>query len=460
MKKSKIIIALLLAVIMVLSVVAMVACDNGNGGKKGKAIELVLWAPSGAQNFYTSWANKWAKDYKDREGRNYKVKVSVMEEGEAKQWLLDAPQDCADVFLFADDQVADLANAGILATLGTGAIAQDVTARNSASSVASASYKRATDDEAKLYAYPMQADNTYFLYYNDLYFSAEDLETWEGIFTKLDTLNANAQGNTDRKKVAFDYDTAWYGASWFFTFGGEVSASNGISNFHEAEVGIKALQAAYEFTKRGGKNIAYIGPNDGVAKLKDPKNPDAEILDYEYVAMVAGTWLYSSEDPDNPTGLDQNEHIKMTVLPKITLNGETVPMKPFIGCKLIGVNAQCDYLEASHSLANYLTSEAVQKDKALKLFAGPSNLNAMADPAIAELPTVKVVAEQAKNASPQIDLPVGFWDVVGKVISAVRVDAANVKDYFGTDGQPIRGVDGIDKLLKNLEIEMWGSIGD
>lgn len=447
MKKSRIIVSLLLAFVIVFGIVALAACDNG-GGDSDKPIELVLWAPSNAQSFYKTWADKWAADYKDSQGRTYKVKLAVMEEGDAKSNLLNAPEDGADVFLFADDQVADLANAGILADLGSGTIAQDVSARNSASSVTAASYQKATDDAAKLYAYPMQADNTYYLFYNDEFFTAEDVKTWDGIFDKLAQGNQGKEG-TSRKKVQFDYGTGWYAASWFFTFGGTFTPTT--SNFATAEVGLKALQAAHDFSSH--EDIAFQSPDDAKAGL----------IDGSIVAAVAGSWIYSNPDEDTLTGVENNEHIKLTVLPKITFGGQQYQMKSFIGSKLIGVNAQAQggqYILASHALANYLTSEEVQKAKGLTLGAGPSNTNAAADPQISALPTVQVVAAQSEFAVPQINLPVGFWDAVQNAVNAVKFGAENEASYFEADGTPIVGnADaGLTKLLNTLNTEMFATL--
>ena len=445
MKKSKILVALLLAFVMVFGVVALVACD---GNKGDKPIELVLWAPSGAQTFYKEWAGKWAETYKDSQGRTYKVKLSVMEEGDAKSNLMNAPADGADVFLFVDDQVADLANAGILSPLGSGNIAQDVTARNTSGSIAAATYKTERDDEAQLYAYPMQADNTYYLFYNEEYFDAEDVLTWDALFAKLEQINTGKTG-VFRKKVQFDYGTGWYAASWFLTFGGTATATE--TNFYDASVAYKAFQAAYEFSKHA--DIAFQSPDDAKQGL----------IDGDTIAAVAGSWIYSNPDEDTLTGVENNESVKLTTLPKVRLSDseEYKQMISLISCKLIGVNAQCDYGVASHALANYLTSEEVQRAKALRLGAGPSNKAAADDEEIANLPTVKAASTQGQFAHQQNDLPVGFWDAVQNAIRAVKADAENVNDYFDAQGRPITsGTKGLHILRQKLEAEMFGNFED
>lgn len=405
MKKSKMLVSLLLAVVMVLSVIAMVACD----GKKDKRIELLVWAPSNAQTFYKEWADKWAADYKDSEGRQYKVKLGIMGEGDAGTTVMNAPEDAADVFCFADDQVPKLVNAGGLAAIGdpsTGA-AKAIADRNVETSVTAATYN------GKLYAYPMQADNCYFLYYNSDVLSAEDIKSWEGIFAKLATVNEGKTGN-DRVKAQWDYGTAWYQASLFFAFGGEVSLTE--TNFDTAEVGIKALKAAHYLSSQ--QDIAMMAPDDAKAGL----------IDGTIVAGVAGSWIYGGD-----TGVSKNPKIKLAALPTITVDGDTKAMKSFLGSKLLGVNGQGKYLEAAHALANYLTNEEVQTAKITALSAGPSNKNAANSSAAKALPTLEAIALQQPNSVPQINLPDGFWDALPTCVNAMNATGTDIANYYNAE---------------------------
>ena len=439
MKKTKKLLALLLvAVLLVAAVVTIVACGPGKGPSGDGKIELVLWAPSAAQTFYKTWAAKWAENYKDADGNQYKVTIGIYAESEVADPLMTSPTDGADLFLMADDQVAKLAKAGILSDLGTGAWAQDVKDRNTPNSVASATYKDV--DGEHLLAYPMQADNTYYLFYNDKYLTETEITSWTAIFNKIKTLNEGKIGG-ERKKMQFDFDDAWYGASWFYSYGGVATETidEKVSTFHTEAVGKKALTAAHMFSKTGGEDIVYEAPKDAIGGL----------VNESLIAAVAGSWIYGGDE-----GVEQNEHIKLAVLPAIDfVPGEaSVPMKAFLSSKLIGVNAMGQYPDASHDLANYLTSEEVQRAKAIDLYAGPSNKNAADDPAIAELPTVKVAADQAKCAAPQINLPVGFWDAVKACVTPVRADKTTT-DYFNADGTP---KEGLNTLLTTLENSMFG----
>ena len=82
MKKSKIVLSLLVVFVMLASLFALIACTE----KPQPEVELVMWAPAGAQTFYQTWADKWAEEYSKSEaaqGKTYKVIMGIMGEKDA-----------------------------------------------------------------------------------------------------------------------------------------------------------------------------------------------------------------------------------------------------------------------------------------------------------------------------------------------------------------------------------------
>lgn len=460
MKKSKILVALLLAFVMAFGVVALVACDNdgGNGGNKGgnnKPIELVLWAPSGAQSFYRGWADKWANGYTDAngvehpgytdaQGNKYTVTLGLGEEDGAKDMLINSPTDGADVFMFIDDHMTDLMDNNILAKVGEldapeGTFAYNIINNNKEMAVNAVTYADPETGKDALYAYPMQADNTYFLYYNPSFLSAEDVKTWDGIFDKLATINEGKEG-IDRVKAQMDYGVSWYQAAWFLTFGGKGDASN----WNNKDIAYSALQAAHEFSSQ--KDFISKGHGDPLV---------TGLLDGSLAAGVSGTWICTGE---LKARIDNGE-IKLAKLPAVRLStdpkGEESSyhqMRSLLGCKLIGVNAQGKNqttIMASHYLANFLTSYEVQVDKALKLSAGPSNKIAAELAEVLALPTVNVVAEQSKYSEPQSTTPAAVFSAVSTPINAVDGATPMTSNvYFGADGKCI--AEKVDPLIQSM----------
>lgn len=74
----------------------------------------------------------------------------------------------------------------------------------------------------KTYAYPITADNGYFLFYNKQYFSDEDIKSLDAIINK-----ASAAG----KKFAMDWSSGWYLYSFFGLSGLDLKLNDdGITN--------------------------------------------------------------------------------------------------------------------------------------------------------------------------------------------------------------------------------------
>ena len=64
--------------------------------------------------------------------------------------------------------------------------------------------------DGKLYAFPMTADNGYFMYYDSSVFSAEDVKSLDKMLEVAGTAG---------KKVFMDLSNGWYIASFFLGAG-------------------------------------------------------------------------------------------------------------------------------------------------------------------------------------------------------------------------------------------------
>ena len=144
----------------------------------------------------------------------FQITYQPQSESHCKDALLGDLEHGADVFAFADDQVAALAAAGGLDPV------PDAAAIRGASLPAAAEAASVGDT---LYAYPLTADNGYFLYYNKAYFSEADVQSLERM------LEVAAQAE---KLVAMDWSSAWYVYAFFGNTGLEVGLNeDGLTNF-------------------------------------------------------------------------------------------------------------------------------------------------------------------------------------------------------------------------------------
>ncbi len=300
--------------------------------------------------------------------KSYDITFGVVGEPDAKAKYLEDPAAAADVFAFADDQLPALVSADALyeVTINKDAIV----AANIPSSV------KAATMNGQLYAYPMTADNGYFLYYDKSVISEEQVKSLDGILEA-----AQAAG----KKVLMDVSNGWYIASFFLGAGCELYVGEDgviVCDFNN-EKGVAAGEAIKAFTAHeafmtGDVNTMLPGGiGDTVA------------------AGVAGAWL--AEDIMDKLG----DNYAATKLPTFTMNGEQVQMGSFAGFKLVGVNTLTEYPEEAMALAEWLTNEENQLKRFEVRGLGPSNIKVAEGEAVQANAALAALAMQAPFASSQ-----------------------------------------------------------
>ena len=135
----------------------------------GDTIALRVWAAEEDQTL----TNELIEQFKEANpDQTFDITVGVESEANAKDDILVDPTAAADVFAFASDQLIDLVDAGVLQAV------QDV---DTVSSQNVAGAVEAATVDGTLYAYPMSADNGYFLYYDSNVVT--DPTNWDAILT-------------------------------------------------------------------------------------------------------------------------------------------------------------------------------------------------------------------------------------------------------------------------------------
>ena len=130
-------------------------------------VDIQLWCSEleAYQNVMKELTDKFKEQYSDVD---FNITIGAVSEADAKDKILEDIDAAADVFVFADDQVNDLVNAGALQEVAA-TYTYDPKETNSEATVAAAT------KDGKLYAYPLTASNGYFLYYDSNIFSEEDV---------------------------------------------------------------------------------------------------------------------------------------------------------------------------------------------------------------------------------------------------------------------------------------------
>ena len=351
----------LVSVLLSAAMVATLAAGCGSDKKEDtgavtdgekQTVALRLWGAEEDQSLLQSMIDSFEEEYADV--ADITVELGVESESTAKDTILTDVEAAADVFAFASDQLTDLVNAGALQSIDdmdealqayTGKGVSDVESANTADSVEAATY------EDTLYAFPMTADNGYFLYYDSSVLSEEDVASWDSMLAAADAAG---------KKVAMTLASGWYDASFFYSAGFTTAlnedGSTSIDWNGEADyTGVEVAQAMLNIAK----NPAFRATADG-----DISN---QIASGELCAAVSGTWDAASAQAAFGDGY------AATKLPTFTIAGDQLQQASVSGYKLVGVNAHSENAGWAALLADWITNEAAQQQRFDEREIGPSN---------------------------------------------------------------------------------------
>lgn len=345
-------------------------------------VDLVVWGAEEDTELMAQIIQSFKTEYQGQ--ADFQITFEVQGEAQCKDALLGGLEEGADVFTFADDQLHALAAAGALDPIEN---ADEIRANNLPSTVEAASVAD------KLYAYPLTADNGYFLYYNKQYVSEEQAQTLDGI------LQATAANG---KLFSMDWSSAWYVYSFFGNTGLEVGLNeDGITNYctwNQADGAIRGVDVAQSMLNIAN-SPAFTNWTDE-AFLNGIKNGSV-------AAGVSGVW--------NGVAITEvwGENTGAAKLPTYTCNGAQIQMASFSGCKLVGVNAYSEHPKWAARLAEWITNEKNQKLRFEMRGQGPSNSTVADSPEIQQSPAIAALLEQSEFSQLQ-RIGGKFWDPVSK----------------------------------------------
>ncbi len=383
--------------------------ENGDGGgNKGASYTLTVW---GAQEDQTM-LREMCEAYAAANPQNrYTFQYGVQGEGEAANVVLNDVTAGPDVYSFASDQIYRLYAGGALARLG-GDIETEVKAANSEGSVDASTVSIGGEDH--LYAYPMAADNCYFLYYDKRVFTDES--ALGNLDDMLDV--AEAAG----KKVLFKLnDDGWYLSSFFFAIPelkyeveyNEGMAEKSVSINYNNAAGVDVMRALRHYVNRDGM---VVQTDD--SKIIAAFTPNAAGKT-EAAAAVSGTW--------NAAAIKSllGENMGVCKLPTATIGGEEIQLSGFMGYKLVGVNGYSKNKGEAHKLAAWLTSEQNQLKRYEMRGIAPTNKVVAEDSRVKADPIIATVLEQAKHNRAQKGVPANYWTPMASLITPIVAAKAN-----------------------------------
>ncbi|MCI8329864.1 MAG: extracellular solute-binding protein [Oscillibacter sp.] len=381
MKKTCVVLLLAIGALLFLSACAeeVPPPEAGPGGEI-QTVSLTVWGAEEdealLQEIFASFQSRYAGEAR------FQFTYQPQSESSCKDALLSGLEGGADVFAFADDQVAALAAAGALDPIEN---AKEICGANLSAAVEAASVG------GQLYAYPLTADNGYFLYYNKAYFSEEDVQS-------LDRMLEIAAGAG--RLVTMDWTSAWYVYAFFGNTGLEVGLNDdGLTNFctwNSTENPITGVDVA--------QAMLSIAASPGFASRTDTEFLEG-VQNGSVIAGISGVW--------NAVAIQEawGEDAGAAKLPAFTCKGDALPMASFSGCKLIGVNAYSEHPEWAARLAEWITNEENQRLRFMLRGQGPSNTNAANSPEVQASAAIAALLAQSEYSQLQ---RVGgkFWDPV------------------------------------------------
>ena len=325
--------------------------------------------------------------------------IEAVSEANSATMMVTDVESGADVFCFAQDQFARLVQAGALAKLSPEET-EAVTTRNSAGVVAAA----VSGDT--MYAFPLTADNGYFMYYDKSVIPEEHVDSMEDIIADCEANN---------KFFSFEMETsAWYLASFFFATGcesewttdddGEFISVNDTFNSPNGLIAVKGMEKLV-------KSPSHASSSSGSDFSSDS------------AVVITGTWDFTTVQ-----GI-LGDNMGVADLPCFTVDGVQYHLGSYNGCKLMGIKPQVDETKAAclELLVDFLTDEKCQLERFEANAWGPSNLNAQQSEAVQANAGLVALNAQAPYSVPQGQIHGSWWDIA-KVIGD---DVKNASDEAG-----------------------------
>ena len=300
-----------------------------NSGAQGAELtcQLTVWGPAEDQaEAKGNWLPKMCEAFaKEHPTWNIDFRYGVCAEGEAKTNVTQDVEGAADVYLFANDNIADLISNKALSRIGGSAL-EKIQAENTEEVVDSVTV------DGAVYGFPF-ATNTWYMYYDKNVFSEEDVKS-------LDTM-------LSKGKVAFPLTDSWYIAAFYVANGGTMFGDTQTDEAAGIDFGGDKGAQVTDYLIDLAANPNFVNDENGDVGI-------AGLRDGSVNAIFSGSWKAA----DVKDALD--DRMGVAVLPVASINGQDCQLRAFAGPKAVGVNPNCKNQKVAVALAEFLSSEEAQ----------------------------------------------------------------------------------------------------
>lgn len=295
-------------------------------------VDLTVWGPTEEQTILTELCQAFDDSHPE-----FKINftIAAVSEDKAASTVANDPQNSADVFMFAGDQLGTLVDASYISPIND-SIASQVKEEH-----IETAYDACVRND-KLYAIPFTA-NLWYLFYNKSLLTADEVKS-------LDTIMAKDLGTTSGGDKIYnfgiDIGNGWYIASFFYAGGCTLYGADGsdpTSCDWAEEKGIAVVDYISSLVKTG--NMYKDANADSIGKLEDGT----------LASFVTGSWNAKA------IGEKLGDNYAAAVAPTIKIgDNDPVNLMPFADYKMIGINTLCENQKAAQMLAQFLAQPYAQ----------------------------------------------------------------------------------------------------
>ena len=377
--------AIVLAVAMMLGMVSFASAESLAG-----TYDIKVWVANEIVELTKAQIQRYNET--NELGIIFNADVQPQGEGDAASNMIIDVEAGADIYCFAQDQLTRLITAKALKSLGQGAV-KKVTEEYDPDSVVAVTVGE------NLYAYPLTADNDYFMYYDKSVIPDEDVDSLEKLIA-----DCEAAG----KYLTYDLRNAWYNASFFFGAG---CKSNWIANDDGT---YKDIDDDYNSDKG---LVALKGMKKLIASNAWNNGNDVNAFANGSAVVVSGIWGASIAKEI------LGDNLGVADLPSFEVDGQEYHLGSYFGFKLLGIKPQEDpaRLAALNQLAQYLTGKDCALERHAEKGWRPAYLEAQEEESVKNDPIlVNGVIAQKEYGVVQSAISGAWWNIAAVFADEIK----------------------------------------
>ena len=336
---------------------------------------------------------------------NITLEYGVCGEDVAKDEVTKDVDAAADVYMYANDQLPILVEAGAIAKLG-GTNLEAIQAANSESIMNTVTY------EGGVYGVPY-AYNGWFMFYDSSKFTAEEVKD-------LDVMLAKDLGD-DVTNVCFCLGNSWYIPSFYYGVGGTMFGADGTDGSQPCDFDDEKGLAVTNYLVDLAANPKFANQSN-----EEAGKAIALFAEGKLGAFFTGSWDRGAIEEA------LGENFACAQLPSFTAGEYTGTMKSYAGSKALGVNPTCENMDVAVALAAYLGSAECQKIRYEVRGVVPLDSTGIDD---VMLSAITDTVNNTSVAQPLVTAMNNWWspaEAFGKAIVAGEVTHENAAEKHAT----------------------------